>query len=203
VGDHAPVAPTLTSLPVSRRTLFLAAGAVAFWIGVGFLPWWRIRDGEPVLFGREPRVDLASVWQASTPGSLAVLVAAVTTAALLLAAGGRWAPRTRAERAGVLAAVWLLPALLLLWMGWTVNNEKPAEPGQYTVIVSFDGHPQLPAPSVARDHLGYEHSSLRSEGPAWGLQLGLVLMLALSVWATARALRSPAGPAVPAVPAGP
>jgi hypothetical protein len=83
-----------------------------------------------------------------------------------------------------------LPTLLLLWLGWTVNRPVSDSPGSYVTLV-FVGLEAIPEPPVARDHLRYEpHDGVGEwSGPSWGLLLGVTLILAVSLWATARIVR--------------
>jgi hypothetical protein len=193
VGDHTAVA-TLTRYlrGLSRPALLGCFAAVVGWLVVGLLPWWQVRSDWADGTGSGTHVYGASAWQASTPASITVLVAAVTTVALIITTDRGWRPRTRVERSGVLAAAWLLPAVLLLWLGWTVNRDTAIGPAILTMTDVVDGDPLPPEPQVIRDHLDYQHWPGYSEGPAWGLFLGVLLVVAVSVWVTARTVRAPA-----------
>jgi hypothetical protein len=165
--------------------------AAVGWFVVGLLPWWQVRSDYADATGTGTHVYPASAWQASTPASIAVLVGAVTTVALIITTARGWRPRTRVERSGILAAAWLLPAVLLFWMGWTVNRSHPIGPATLT-FVPMDSYVPPPEPHVVRDDLGYLHWPGHSEGPAWGLVLGVLLMVAVALWATARTVHAPA-----------
>jgi hypothetical protein len=182
---------TLTSYVrgLPRAALLGCLVAVAGWFVVGLLPWWQIRSDYADASGSGTHVYPASAWQASTPASIALLVAAVTTVALIVTTARGWRPRTLAERSGVLAAAWLLPAALLGWLGWTVNRFHPIGPAILTVSIAGEGPPS--EPHVVRDDLVVLDWPGHSEGPAWGLALGVVLLVAVAVWATVRTVHTP------------
>jgi hypothetical protein len=162
--------------------------AAAGWVLVSLLPWWQLR----VAFsdGLGTRVFSADVWRASTPAALAIVLAAVVSV-VLVATGGQL-PQTRRQR-GMGLIIACLPVVLLGWAACSISRIAPVPLEDGSFVMTFVD--ALPSEDfrVVRDGLAILTRPGFAEGPAWGLYVGVVLVLVATVWATVRLLRPPKG----------
>jgi hypothetical protein len=165
--------------------ILVAAG----WLLVSLLPWWQLRVAFDDESGSRARIFSADVWQASTPAALAVVVTAVASVVLVTTRGHT--PQTPEQR-GTGLFIACLPVVLLGWAAWSIGR-LTAEPEVYRWVITCGD--DLPSDDyhVAHDELEILTLPGYAEGPAWGLYVGVALVLAVTVWTTLR-LRMPPKP---------
>jgi hypothetical protein len=172
----------------SRLAIFVVA---AGWVLVSLLPWWRLRIAYSDQSGTGTKIFSADVWHASTPAALAVVVAAVVSIVLVAARGQR--PRTPQQR-GTGLVIAGLPVFLLGWAAWSIVRLTMA-PKEYTTSlvrepITHDVNP-FDGVHVVHDRLQIQTLPGYGEGPAWGLYVGVALVLVVTAWAAVRLLKSP------------
>jgi hypothetical protein len=165
----------------------LAGIVAAGWLLVSLLPWWQLRVEFFDKSGTETRTFSADVWRASTPAALAVVVAALGSVVLVTT---RDHPPQTPEQRGTGLFIACLPVLLLGWAAWSIGRLTLA-PHEYYATVRFGD--DLPPVDFHVVHDGLEIRTFpgSGEGPAWGLYLGVALVLAVTAWATVRVLSLP------------
>jgi hypothetical protein len=154
------------------------------WALVSLLPWWQRRVEFSGPSGSGTDVYSADVWRASTPAALAVVAAAVLSI-VLVANRGRL--RLTRDQRGTGLVMAFVPVFLLGWAAWSIVRLTSA-PKRYvlrampiTDAQPFDGY------DIVRDSLQVGNG----EGPAWGLYVGVALVLVVTAWTSVRLLQSP------------
>ena len=188
LGNQAHHRPPCAVITRSK----LAGVVVAGWVLVSLLPWWQLRVAYADQSGTGTKTISADVWRASTPAALAVIVAAVVSVVMVATRGD--APRTLKQR-GTSLVIACLPVVLLGWTAWSIGR-LTAAPHEYSATLTFGeatavGDLGMDDYHVLHDRLEIETLSGYAEGPAWGLYVGVTLVLTVTAWAATRALKSP------------
>jgi hypothetical protein len=175
---------------VITRSRLACIAVAACWVLLSLLPWWQLRGAYSDASGTETtRIFSADVWRSSTPAALAVVIAAIVSVVLVATRGHP--PQTPEQRGTGLVIVYL-PVALLGWAAWSIGRLTAAP---HRVIATW--HELTPAdltppdPHVVRDSLEILTYPGHAEGPAWGLYVGVALVLAVTAWATVQLLRPP------------
>jgi hypothetical protein len=195
VAPNACATPTLgnragqpRSCAVITRSRLAGIVVAVGWVLVSLLPWWQLRVEFSDQSESGEKVFSSDVWRASTPAALAVVLAAVVSVVLVATRGH--VPQTREQRGtGLIIAG--LAVVLLGWAAWSISRLTPAPPENGDFVMTFVD--ELPSEDfhVVRDGLAVMTLPGYAEGPAWGLYVGVVLVLVATAWATVRLLRPP------------
>jgi hypothetical protein len=170
-----------------RAATIVAVG----WVLVSLLPWWQLRVAFSDWSGSGTEVFSVDVWRASTPAALAVVLAAVVSVVLVATRGQL--PQTRGQRGMGLIIAWL-PVVLLGWAAWSISRLTAGPPVYGSSIMELDDDVPLSDDfHVVHDGLAILTLPGYAQGPAWGLYVGVVLVLVATASATVRLLR-PAKP---------